>query len=412
MKWHNQACRAREVDSVEGHLGDHDHVLQDELVRNITIKLGYANAKGCYCLYCSDREDRPPCEHHMKLLRHNILMATVLNGAGFMDTSLLLIAGNESYLQPQISEYLTTVEIMKLQNIIIMQNKVDLIKEVQTLGHQKSIAVFVMKELYSHTGTVTEASPIVPISAQLKYNVDAVNEYIVKRISIPGCNRRRPIFINIIMLLAENNQLQFAAPGGLIGVGTMGDPMLCHSDRLVGQVLGAVGKLPHIYICTFQGSSSGQFIDITSDRGRTRHAKNSDRRNMVSSVQGSSRWQQPAKGAVRGLTRRGLARSACFLLLRRLLGVKTEDKKTTNVVLLLINNGSILAGTCVLSVKMDFEMLMHPLPVPRRPALRWCRPYIGYSTHSTYITARLGARQGHRHTCSALLRSSTFHMLT
>ena len=32
---------------------------------------------------------------------------------------------------------------------------------------------------------MAESSPIVPISAQLKYNIDAVNEYIVKRIPIP-----------------------------------------------------------------------------------------------------------------------------------------------------------------------------------------------------------------------------------
>ena len=34
-------------------------------------------------------------------------------------------------------------------------------------------------------GTAAESSPIVPISAQPKYNTDAVNEYIVKRIPIP-----------------------------------------------------------------------------------------------------------------------------------------------------------------------------------------------------------------------------------
>ena len=34
-------------------------------------------------------------------------------------------------------------------------------------------------------GTVAESSPIVPISAQLKYNIDVINEYIVKRIPIP-----------------------------------------------------------------------------------------------------------------------------------------------------------------------------------------------------------------------------------
>ena len=34
-------------------------------------------------------------------------------------------------------------------------------------------------------GTIAEKAPVVPISAQLKYNVDAVCEYIVKRIPVP-----------------------------------------------------------------------------------------------------------------------------------------------------------------------------------------------------------------------------------
>jgi translation initiation factor 2 subunit 3 len=156
-------------------------------------------------------------------------------------------------------------------------------------------------------GTVANSSPIVPISAQLKYNIDAVNEYIVKRIPVPvrdfasdprlivirsfdvnkpgaevdelkggvaggsiltgvlrlgqeveirpgivtkdsaGRNKCKPIFSRIMSLHAENNLLQFAVPGGLIGVGTRIDPTLCRADRLVGQVLGAIGKLPKIY---------------------------------------------------------------------------------------------------------------------------------------------------------------------
>ena len=141
----------------------------------------------------------------------------------------------------------------------------------------------------------------------MKYNIDAVNEYIVKRIPIPvrdflsdprlivirsfdvnkpgaevdelkggvaggsiltgvlrigqeveirpgivtkdsaGRNKCQPIFSRIMSLHAENNLLSFAVPGGLIGVGTRIDPTLCRADRLVGQVLGAVGKLPKIY---------------------------------------------------------------------------------------------------------------------------------------------------------------------
>ena len=46
---------------------------------------------------------------------------------------------------------------------------------------------------------------------------------------------------------AESNELKYAVPGGLIGVGTRIDPTLTRADRLVGQVLGAVGKLPEVF---------------------------------------------------------------------------------------------------------------------------------------------------------------------
>lgn len=45
-----------------------------------------------------------------------------------------------------------------------------------------------------------------------------------------------PIFSRIVSLFAEENDLKFAVPGGLIGVGTKIDPTLCRADRLVGQV--------------------------------------------------------------------------------------------------------------------------------------------------------------------------------
>ena len=79
---------------------------------------------------------------------HDILMATMLNGAAVMDAALLLIAANETCPQPQTSEHLAAVEIMKLEHLIILQNKVDLIKEAQALEHQKSIAAFVKGDFF------------------------------------------------------------------------------------------------------------------------------------------------------------------------------------------------------------------------------------------------------------------------
>jgi translation initiation factor 2 subunit 3 len=70
-------------------------------------------------------------------------MATMLNGAAVMDAALLLIAGNETCPQPQTSEHLAAVEIMKLKHIIILQNKVDLIREQAAAEHHKSIMAFV-----------------------------------------------------------------------------------------------------------------------------------------------------------------------------------------------------------------------------------------------------------------------------
>ena len=68
---------------------------------------------------------------------HDILMATMLNGAAVMDGALLLIAANETCPQPQTSEHLAAVEIMRLEHIIILQNKIDLIRCVLAARAQR-----------------------------------------------------------------------------------------------------------------------------------------------------------------------------------------------------------------------------------------------------------------------------------
>ena len=230
----------------------------------------------------------------MKLIRHvsfvdcpghDILMATMLNGAAVMDAALLLIAANESCPQPQTSEHLAAVEIMKLTNILILQNKIDLIQYDEVQDQYNAIKDFV-------EGTVAGSAPIIPISAQLGYNIDEVCRFISKRVPIPMRDftsiprlivirsfdvnkpgedvdqlkggvaggsilqgvlrvgdeievrpgivkkdgRCIPIFSKIISLFAEKTSLQFAVPGGLIGVGTKIDPTLTRADRMTGQV--------------------------------------------------------------------------------------------------------------------------------------------------------------------------------
>jgi translation initiation factor 2 subunit 3 len=302
---------------------------KNELERNITIKLGYANAKlfentkvgsdvvGRFTSRGSAHADRFEDDKGTWELRrhisfvdcpgHDILMATMLNGAAVMDAALLLVAGNESCPQPQTSEHLAAVEIMKLKNIIILQNKIDLVKEDAALAQFDQIKAFVL-------GTVAENAPIIPISAVLKYNIDVVCQYLVERVPLPirdfssqphmiiirsfdvnkpgeevenlrggvaggsimrgvlkvdeeievrpgivvksavtgsggaGQVKYTPIFSKVVTLYAEENDLKFAVPGGLIGVGTFIDPTLTRADRLVGHVLGHRNYLPNVYI--------------------------------------------------------------------------------------------------------------------------------------------------------------------
>ena len=105
-------------------------------------------------------------------------MATMLNGAAVMDAALLLIASNESCPQPQTSEHLAAVEIMQLKHILILQNKIDLVNENSAKNQNVEIQKFI-------NGTIADKSPVIPISAQLKYNIDVICEYICKKIPVP-----------------------------------------------------------------------------------------------------------------------------------------------------------------------------------------------------------------------------------
>jgi len=320
-----------------------------ERVRNITIKLGYANAKifkcgcpdpDCYKAFGSGQGENVPCsdcgqpmvlQRHVSFVDcpgHDILMATMLNGAAVMDSALLLVAGNMSCPQPQTSEHLAALEIMNMNQIIILQNKVDLIpNQSAALEHYEQIKNYISR-------TKAANAPIIPISAQLEYNIQYVLKYICQNIPIPvrdftsaprlivirsfdvnkpgqeindlvggvaggsllrgilrlgdeveirpgiisknqqGATVCTPIKSKIVSLFAEKNQLQYAVPGGLIGVGLTVDPSLTRNDFLVGHVLGHPGTLPEIYIeLEVDYYLLRRLLGVKSDTGRSRSDK-------------------------------------------------------------------------------------------------------------------------------------------
>ena len=139
---------------------------------------------------------------------------------GNLSFLVFLKAGNESCPQPQTSEHLAAIEIMKLKHIIILQNKIDLVKESQAKEQYDQILKFVQGKISKcfyiehrtkepndvpvscveclssavpkcififslSTGTIAEGAPVVPISAQLKYNIEVICEFICKKIPVP-----------------------------------------------------------------------------------------------------------------------------------------------------------------------------------------------------------------------------------
>ncbi|KAG1869678.1 translation protein [Suillus tomentosus] len=179
-----------------------------------------------------------------------------------MDAALFLIAGNETCSQPQTSEHFARVEIMKLGSIHILQNKVDLIRLLSTKAIVARSPLIVPLCNRNTTSTLSLQSVYLSLSATLLFDPSLIRSFDVNKpgaevrelkagvaggFIFTGPEPRKPVSSRIVSLHAENNRLQLAVSGGLIGIPTKFDPTLCRADRLVGQVLGAIEKLPKVY---------------------------------------------------------------------------------------------------------------------------------------------------------------------
>ena len=272
----------------------------EELKRGITIRLGYAN----FSIYKGKKGYTIKKSKDAKLLRtvsivdapgHETLMATMLSGAAIMDGALLLIAANEDCPQPQTKEHLMALDLIGIKQIVIVQNKIDLVTKEQALKSYKQIKSFVK-------GTIAEKAPIVPISAQHGVNIDLLLETIEKTIKSPKQDiKKNPLFFvarsfdvnkpgsdikglvggvlggavkqgifkikdkieinpgmkvgdkyvnvkaEIVGLMSGNDKIKEAKSGGSIAMLTSLDPSIVKSDSLTGNVISLEGKSPGIF---------------------------------------------------------------------------------------------------------------------------------------------------------------------
>ncbi|MEB3862256.1 MAG: translation initiation factor IF-2 subunit gamma [Desulfurococcales archaeon] len=287
----------------------------EEIKRGMTIKLGYADGEIWECEGCGFPDKfspEPVCEcsseatprlrrrvSYVDAPGHEILMATMLSGAALMDGAILVVAANEPCPQPQTREHLVALEIIGIKNIVIVQNKVDVVSPERARESYQEILRFI-------EGTIAEGAPIIPVSALKRANIDAVlaaiEEYMptperdldkpplmfIARsfdVNKPGTPPERlvggviggaimhgvfkvgdeieikpglavkkpggrieytPLYTRIESLRFGNIQVEEAKPGGLVAIGTSLDPSITKSDNLVGNIVGRPGETPPV----------------------------------------------------------------------------------------------------------------------------------------------------------------------
>ena len=282
----------------------------EEMKRGISIRLGYADTTfrkcpgveepDCYTVdtECPDGEPSEPLRtvSFVDAPGHETLMATMLAGASLMDGAVLVVSATEDVPQSQTKEHLMALDIIGIDNIVIAQNKLDLVDRDRAVDHYEQIQEFI-------EGTVAEGSPIVPVSAQQETNMDLLIAAIEETIPTPdrsdedtaamyvarsfdvnrpgttwedlaggviggslvsgdlavddeielrpgrqveqgGQTEWQPLTTTVRSLQAGESHPDTVGPGGLIGVGTGLDPSLAKGDSLGGQVAGDPGTLP------------------------------------------------------------------------------------------------------------------------------------------------------------------------
>ena len=281
----------------------------EELKRGISIRLGYADMHIRKCPKCDEPlcySTFPKCFHcatetaHQRTVSfidcpgHETLMATVLTGASLMDGAVLVIAANEPCPQPQTAEHLEVMNIGGIKNIVIVQNKIDIVTEEEAFKNYTAIKAFVK-------GSVAENAPIIPVSAQHRANIEALISAIEKFIPtpekdtkkdpllyvarsfdvnkpgtsipklgggviggslvegtlkvgdnieiVPGIkvgDKYKPITTKVVSIMKGGVALDTGTPGGLLAIGTELDPAIAKSDNLIGNIAGIPGKLPPV----------------------------------------------------------------------------------------------------------------------------------------------------------------------
>jgi len=257
-----------------------------EKIRNITIKLGFANWK-----YYDDKNN---LIHHISFVDcpgHHEYINTMLSGVNIIDGAIVVISVNSKIKdKPQLIQHLGAIKVGNIKKVIICLNKIDLVsrdtilerkEELDELLKEYDIKPFVIiptsftKNLgvnYLKKAIMLLFEPNDFINKDDKENIFRITRSfdinkpntdwtelkggviggsvtsgtfkIGDEIEIKPGYKGVALKTKIISLQTEDIKLDVITKGGLIGIGTDLDPFYCKDDFLAGQICSLVNKLP------------------------------------------------------------------------------------------------------------------------------------------------------------------------
>ncbi len=277
----------------------------NEMKRNITIKPGYANMK----IYKNNDKyniKNGELVHHVSFIDcpgHYQLIVTMLSCIKLMDGIILVVSAAEPIeKKPQLIQHIMAIKISGIKNVIVLFNKLDLIKKPVALERYKKLVELLNK--YE-----IEPKIIIPVCMNHGIGVDillsSIMKYMPPKMESNGINSKsyfmisrsfdinkvninalnlvggvvggslisgsfkvgdeieilpgiinknsegnlvhKPHYSKIISLKSEITNLDIVKPGGLIGIGTNIDPFYCKNDKMIGMIVGLKGTLPPVY---------------------------------------------------------------------------------------------------------------------------------------------------------------------
>lgn len=268
----------------------------DEKKNNITMRLGYANAKIWECLNCKGPErftssdsskmynNCKLCSNNMLLVNHvsfvdcpghAMLTSTMLNGSSVMDYTILVeSASNDPIPAPQTAEHLVATYIANIPNKIICMNKIDNVTKAVTLEKIKKLNSYIKKRFIKQTKV-----PTIPVSGTFNCNIDVICDYI-SRIEIPKRNLSSNVKMIVVRSFDINKQgidirkLNGGVVGGTIlqGILKVGDSITLYPG-VVKKVLDPTSK-------------KSEYIHEYSPLEGTVLSMNSDKNNLLEAIPG------------------------------------------------------------------------------------------------------------------------------